>query len=113
MPRITNAQILEAINGINGRIDAIESRLDKVEAAKAAAKATSSKKTKSPAKTTKKVSNSEEFDRDLYEKTAKELGVFYKGRVVATVKDGEVKYTRAQNRARVYKKMGYTPKSSK
>ena len=108
MSRITNAQILEAINGINSRIDAIESRLDKVESTKApkATKVTSSKKTKSPAK---KVSNSTEFDRDLYEKTAKKLGVLMGHKVVATVKDGKVIHTRAENRARVYKEMGYTP----
>ena len=107
MSRITNAQILEAINGINSRIDAIESRLDKVESTKATkvTKATSSKKTKSPAK----VSNSTEFDRDLYEKTAKKLGVLMGHKVVATVKDGKVIHTRAENRARVYKEMGYTP----
>lgn len=107
MSRITNEAIMEAINAISGRLDNIESRLDKVESTKVTKM--TAKKTKSPAKTTKKVSNSVEFDRDLYEKTAKELGVFYKGRVVATVKDGKVIHTRAENRAKVYKKMGYTP----
>ena len=105
--RVTNAQIMEAIVGLNSRMDSFESRLDKVESARAAKKATSSKKTKAPAKKT--VSNSEEFDRDLYEKTAKKLGVFHEGKVTATVKDGKVVYSRKENRQRVYKAMGYTP----
>ena len=85
----------EAINAMNSRIDALESKGKKSEAPK-----------KQTATKSKSKSKSNDFDRALYEETAKKLGVFYKGTVCATVKDGKVLATREQNREKVYKAMG-------
>lgn len=49
-----------------------------------------------------------EFDRSLYEATAKKLGCFAYGKVVATVVDGKVVRKAQENRQLVYKAMGYT-----
>ena len=87
----------EAINAMNSRIDALEGKGKKSEAPK--------KQTASKSKSKSK-SKSNDFDRALYEETAKKLGVFYKGTVCATVKDGKVLATREENRAKVYKAMG-------
>ena len=49
-----------------------------------------------------------EFDRSLYEATAKKLGCFAYGKVVATVVYGKVVRKAQENRQLVYKAMGYT-----
>lgn len=50
---------------------------------------------------------SKEFSRSEYTKAAKAAGVWYKGTVCATVVDGKVIATRAQNRLALYLHLGY------
>jgi hypothetical protein len=47
------------------------------------------------------------FDRDDYEAKAIEMGCFHKGKVCATVVDGEVIKTRDENKEAIYRALGY------
>ena len=60
---------------------------------------------KAPAKSQPKADKGE-FDRSLYEATAKKLGCFNHGKVVATVENGKVIRHASDNRNLVYEAMG-------
>jgi len=118
MSRISNAQILESINTLSTLIEnqgkvlaTLDARVSALEQPKADTKKTS-KKSSATRSTTKKTSkkSSGDFDRALYESTAKKLGVYNTeyGKVTATVKDGKVISTARENREKVYKAMGLT-----
>ena len=100
MARVTNAEIMELLNNINETLKGFDARITKLENGE---KTT----TKAKAKTSSKKSDSNDFDREKYETIAKKLGVFYNGKVCATVKDGKVMATAKENREKVYKAMGY------
>lgn len=98
---------MELINNMNDTLKGIDKRLTALEESGKTTKKTSKKSSpKSTKKTSKK--SSEDFDRSLYEATAKRLGVYNTeyGKVTATVKNGRVISTARQNRDRVYKAMG-------
>lgn len=117
MSRISNAQILDTLTQLSTLIEnqgkvlqSLDSRVSALESQPKADTKKSSKKTS--ARSTKKTStkSSGNFDRALYESTAKKLGVYNTeyGKVTATVKDGKVVKTAKQNREAVYKAMGLT-----
>ena len=96
---------------VTNRLDSIEAKLDKVldcvtvngkkEVTKAPAKG-KSKATKGKSKSTGN------FDRAVYEATAKKLGVWNEeyGKVTGTWKDGKKVADAKTNRAKVYEAMG-------
>ena len=98
---------------VTNRLDSIESKLDKVldcmavNGKKEVAKAPTKGKGKSKA-TKGKSKSSGEFDRKLYEATAKKLGVWNDeyGKVTGTWKDGKKVADAKSNRAKVYEAMG-------
>ena len=94
MSRITNKELMAMLNSINDTLKGIDERVTALE--------------ESGKTTTKKTKSSGDFDRALYESTAKRLGVYNTeyGKVTATVKNGKVISTARQNRDKVYKAMG-------
>lgn len=106
MSRITNKELMAMLNSINDTLKGIDERVTALEeSGKTTTKKTSKK---SSPKSTKKTKSSGDFDRALYESTAKRLGVYNTeyGKVTATVKNGKVISTARQNRDKVYKAMG-------
>ena len=101
MSNVTNAMLLEAINGIKVSVANLDARVSKLENQKTRSSGSSKAKSSS-----KKSSNSD-FDRNLYEETAKKLGCFAYGKVVSTVDGNGKRISREENRQRVYDAMGY------
>ena len=105
---------IKDLNEVKGEIQNLSSKLDNLIAALSQPKAEPQQKqpkagtSKKSPKGTSKAAKSNDFDRSLYEATAKKLGCFAYGKVVATVVDGVKVRTREENKALVYKAMGYS-----
>lgn len=108
--RISTMDLFEVVTRMDEKLDRIEAKIDALNGV-----AVTSKKevtTKAPktgkSKATKGKSKSGEFDRALYEKTAKKLGVWNDeyGKVTGTWKDGKKVADAKTNRAKVYEAMG-------
>lgn len=110
------------LNEVEAKVDSLSSKLDSIIAMLNQPKAEpqSSKKTgtskKAKSQTSKKsgtskaakATKSNDFDRSLYEATAKKLGCFAYGKVVATYVDGKQVRSREENRELVYAAMGHS-----
>lgn len=107
MSRI-NKELMEMLKGINDTLQGIDARVTALEQAKPVPTNKKSSSKTSRKESPKKTKSSSDFDRALYERTAKKLGVYNSeyGKVTATVKDGKVIATARQNRDKVYKAMG-------
>jgi len=115
--RINNSQIMDSLNQLQTLIEnqgkvlaSLDARVSALETQPKAETKKSSKKTSATRSKKTSTKSSGDFDRALYESTAKKLGVYNTeyGKVTATVKDGKVISTAKQNREKVYKAMGIT-----
>lgn len=108
--RISTMDLFEVVSNMDKKLDRIESKID---ALNGVAVKDSKEVAKNPVKTgkskaTKGKSKSGEFDRKLYEATAKKLGVWNDeyGKVTGTYKDGKKVADAKTNRQMVYEAMG-------
>lgn len=98
--KLTMKALDERINSLEKRVAALETSQAKPEK-QVSAKAKKSAKTSKPAKKTSAKSKSNDFDRKLYIKTAKQLGV-----KLTKSKSGTLKVARKEDRIKVYEAMG-------
>ena len=108
--RISTMELFEVITKMDNKLDRIEAKIDAlnsvaVKDSKVATKAPTKGKSKATKGKSKSAGN---FDRALYEATAKRLGVWNEeyGKVTGTWKDGKKVADAKTNRTKVYEAMG-------
>lgn len=108
--RYSTTDLMEKMISIDVKLDRIESKIDAINsvAVKGSKEVAKNTVKSGKAKATKGKSSSGNFDRKLYEATAKKLGVWNEeyGKVTGTWKDGKKVADAKTNRAKVYEAMG-------